>query len=130
MIADGAYKEDLFGNLKFPQIPWKGVSIVLIMEQFQNLVNPSTTLGAFLISVAAGIVASAIIGFFAGRHYQKKIDKKNSIEVNTVMGSITQDKRKNSSGSDSLNKSDILIRKENSIKAGNVFGDMNQDVGE
>lgn len=103
---------------------------MLIMEQFRNLVNPSTTLGAFLISVAAGIVASAIIGFFAGRHYQKKIDKKNSIEVNTVMGSITQDKRKNSSGSDPLNKSDILIRKENSIKAGNVFGDMNQDVGE
>lgn len=103
---------------------------MLIMEQFQNLVNPSTTLGAFLISVAAGIVASAIIGFFAGRHYQKKIDKKNSIEVNTVMGSITQDKRKNSSGSDPLNKSDMLIQKENSIKAGNVFGDMNQDVGE
>lgn len=101
-----------------------------IYEQFQSIVNPSTTLGAFLISIVASIVASVLIGFFTGRQYQKMIEKKNSIETNAVMGSITQDKRKNINESGSSKKSDVLISKENRIKAGNVFGDISQDVEE
>ena len=52
-----------------------------IFEQFHSIVNPSTTLGAFLISIAASIVASGLIGFFTGRQYRKMIEKKNSIPV-------------------------------------------------
>lgn len=86
-----------------------------IFEQFQNIVNPSTTLGAFLISIAASIVASVLIGFFTGRHYQKKIDKKNSIEANTAMGSITQDKIKNNSESGSSKKSRFIMSLEEAV---------------
>lgn len=101
-----------------------------IFEQFHSIVNPSTTLGAFLISIAASIVASGLIGFFTGRQYQKMIEKKNSIKANAVMGSIIQDKRKNNNESGSTKKTDVFIRKENSIDVGNVFGDINQDVEE
>ena len=36
-----------------------------IVQQFQNLFDPSTALGAFLISFIAGIVSS----FFVGRKF-------------------------------------------------------------
>lgn len=57
-----------------------------IVQQFQNLFDPSTALGAFLISFIAGIVSS----FFVGRKFQKEIDKKNYVEVHKV-GEIIQD---------------------------------------
>ena len=60
-----------------------------LVQQFQNLFDPSTALGAFLISLLAGVVCS----FLFGRKYQKEIDKKNSIEAEKV-GSIIQDVRK------------------------------------
>ena len=70
---------------------------VNLVEQFQNLFDPSTALGAFLISLASGIVVSFLGGFFSGRSYQKKIDKENSIEVQKA-GEILQDIRKESTG--------------------------------
>ena len=48
-----------------------------LVQQFQNLFDPSTALGAFLISLLAGVVCS----FLLGRKYQKEIDKKNIIEA-------------------------------------------------
>lgn len=60
-----------------------------IVQQFQNLFDPSTALGAFLISFIAGIASS----FFVGRKYQKEIDKKNYVEVEKV-GEIKQDVQK------------------------------------
>ena len=62
-----------------------------LVQQFQNLLDPSTALGAFLISLIAGIVCS----FLLGMKFQKEIDKKNSIEAEKV-GSILQDIHKKS----------------------------------
>jgi len=43
---------------------------------FKALVDPATTLGAFLISMGASIVVSIFIGFFSGKTYQiRKINK-------------------------------------------------------
>lgn len=98
---------------------------VNLVEQFQNLFDPSTALGAFLISLASGIVVSILGGFFSGRSYQKKIDKENSIEVQKA-GEILQDIRKESTP----NVGDEKIKKTNSIKAGTVTGAIKQDVEE
>ena len=82
-----------------------------IVQQFQNLFDPSTALGAFLISFIAGIVSS----FFVGRKFQKEIDKKNYVEVH---------KEKN------LDSKDEKVKKNNMIKAGTVTGTIKQDVEE
>lgn len=52
-----------------------------LVQQFQNLLDPSTALGAFLISLLAGVVCS----FLLGRKYQKEIDKKNIIEAKKLI---------------------------------------------
>ena len=96
---------------------------VNLVEQFQNLFDPSTALGAFLISLASGIVVSFLGGFFSGR--SQKIDKENSIEVQKA-GEILQDIRKESTP----NVGDEKIKKTNSIKAGTVTGAIKQDVEE
>ena len=77
-----------------------------LVQQFQNLFDPSTALGAFLISLLAGVVCS----FLLGRKYQKEIDKKNIIEAKKA-NSIIQDVRK-------TGKSDLAnekVKKSNSV---------------
>ena len=92
-----------------------------IIQQFQNLFDPSTALGAFLISFIAGIVSS----FFVGRKYQKEIDKKNYVEVQKA-GEIIQDVHKQRN----LDSKDEKVKKNNTIKAGTVTGTIKQDVEE
>lgn len=43
-----------------------------MLIEFKNLLDPATTLGAFLISIIAGIIVSFILGFFTGNTYTKK----------------------------------------------------------
>lgn len=92
-----------------------------IVQQFQNLFDPSTALGAFLISFIAGIVSS----FFVGRKYQKEIDKKNYVDVQKA-GEIIQDVHKQKN----LGSKDEKVKKNNKIKAGTVTGTIKQDVEE
>lgn len=92
-----------------------------LVQQFQNLVDPSTTLGAFLIS----LIASIVVSFLFGMKFQRKIDKKNNIEVEKV-DSIHQDIHKKSASDSESEK----VRKSNSIKAGIVTGTIKQDVEE
>ena len=92
-----------------------------IVQQFQNLFDPSTALGAFLISFIAGIVSS----FFVGRKFQKEIDKKNYVEVHKV-GEIIQDVHKQKN----LDRKYEKVNKNNMIKAGTVTGTIKQDVEE
>lgn len=92
-----------------------------LVQQFQNLFDPSTALGAFLISLLAGVVCS----FLIGRKYIKKIDKKNIIEAKKA-NSIIQDVRK--TGKSDL--SDEKVKKSNNIKAEIVTGTIKQDVEE
>ena len=92
-----------------------------IVQQFQILFDPSTALGAFLISFIAGIVSS----FFVGRKFQKEIDKKNYVEVHKV-GEIIQDVHKQKN----LDSKDEKVKKNNMIKAGTVTGTIKQDVEE
>lgn len=96
-------------------------SYMNLVQQFQNLLDPSTALGAFLISLIAGIVCS----FLLGMKFQKEIDKKNSIEAEKA-GSIIQDVRK--TGKSDL--ADEKVKKSNSIKVGTVTGTIKQDVEE
>ena len=93
---------------------------MILVEQFQNLLDPSTALGAFLISLLAGIVPS----FLLGMKFQK-IDKKNSIEAEKVE-SIIQDVHKKGA-SDAV---DEKVKKSNSINVGIVTGTIKQDVKE
>ena len=97
---------------------------VNLVEQFQNLFDPSTALGAFLISLASGIVVSFLGGFFSGRSYQRKSTRKQ--HRSTKAGEILQDIRKESTP----NVGDEKIKKTNSIKAGTVTGAIKQDVEE
>ncbi len=43
-----------------------------MLSQFQSLLDPSTTLGAFLISMVASIAVSFFFGFLTGKTYKKK----------------------------------------------------------
>ncbi|MCI1959205.1 MAG: hypothetical protein LKJ25_06235 [Clostridia bacterium] len=45
---------------------------------FSALIDPSKTLGAFAISMAASIIVAAISGFFCGKKYEKHFNIKNS----------------------------------------------------
>ena len=92
-----------------------------LVQQFQNLFDPSTALGTFLISLLAGVVCS----FLLGRKYQKEIDKKNIIEAKKA-NSIIQDVRK--TGKSDL--ADEKVKKSNSIKVGTITGTIKQDVEE
>ena len=51
--------------------------INILIEQFKNLFDPSTALGAFLISFVAGIAAS----FFGGYKLGKYVKKNNCIDI-------------------------------------------------
>lgn len=52
-----------------------------LIHQFQTIVDPSSTLGAFLISVAASLV----VGFFTGKAYTT-----NKMNVKSNQGKIYQ----------------------------------------
>lgn len=92
-----------------------------LVQQFQNLLDPSTALGAFLISLIASIVCS----FLLGRKYQKEIDKQNRITAERA-GAIVQDVHKKMN----LDTSDEKVKKINSIEVGTVDGTIKQDVDE
>lgn len=89
-----------------------------IFQQFQMIMDPSTTLGAFTISVAA----SMFVGFLTGFKCKKIINKNNTIvadKTNNISQDIT-----NSAEIKDINK----IRKSNVIQVGNVEGDIFQDI--
>lgn len=92
-----------------------------LLQQFKNLFDPSTALGAFLISFIAGIASS----FCAGRKYQIHIEKKNSVNVENA-GEIMQDVHKKNTS----NSKEMENVKKNSIKAGTVTGSIKQDIEE
>lgn len=92
-----------------------------LVQQFQNLLDPSTALGAFLISLIASIVCS----FLLGKKYQKEIDKQNRITAERA-GAIVQDVHKKMN----LDTSDEKVKKINSIEVGTVDGTIKQDVDE
>lgn len=58
-----------------------------LLNQFTVLFNPSTCLGAFLISFISGILVS----FFCGIKYGNYNNKKNIINSRNNQGTIIQD---------------------------------------
>lgn len=93
-----------------------------IIQQFSNLIDPATTLGAFLISLLAGIVGS----FFCGYKYCEYTHKDNTIDVEgNIEGNVFQDKKKTSDSASSKKTS-----KKNKLKAQNITGDVYQDIEE
>lgn len=44
-----------------------------------DLLNPSTPEGALTIGIVAGLISGAVIGFFQGRSYERKIIKNTKI---------------------------------------------------
>lgn len=55
---------------------------------FKALIDPSTTLGAFLISLLAGILGGLFVGFITGSNYQKR--KVNTIKADQIDGDVFQ----------------------------------------
>lgn len=96
-----------------------------LIQQFKNLFDPSTALGAFLISFFAGVLGSLVVGFFSGRKYQESIQKENNVDV-IEAGDIIQDVHK----INSKNMSGSKIVKKNTIRSGTVSGTIKQDVDE
>ena len=39
---------------------------------FSKLLDPSTLTGAYFISISSSLIAGVILGFFAGKTYEKK----------------------------------------------------------
>ena len=77
---------------------------------FSALIDPSTTLGAFLISLVAGIFGGLFIGFITGSNYQKR--KINKIRAKRINGDIYQGNReeggKGSSKTKNVIKADTI----------------------
>ncbi|MBU3187659.1 hypothetical protein [Clostridium estertheticum] len=48
----------------------------------ENLLNPSTTIGALFIGILAGIVSGFILGFFTGKKYVMSTKGENSPIIN------------------------------------------------
>lgn len=93
----------------------------ILYEQFKNLFDPGTALGAFLISFIAGIATSFIGGVKCGKLMSIK---KNSIDITeTVEGDVSQDVHYQEDTENIIKKE----RKSNSIHVGNVKGNINQD---
>lgn len=55
-----------------------------LSQQFNVLFDPSTALGAFLISLAASIVASFLLGFFSSKIVFKQ--KAKNVEGDMMQG--------------------------------------------
>lgn len=93
----------------------------ILIEQFKNLFDPSTALGAFLISFAAGIAGS----FFGGYKLGKYVKKNNCIDISdSVEGDITQDVHRESGDNKNTSSKEV---KTNNIHAKNVKGNITQD---
>lgn len=58
---------------------------------FMALLDPSTSLGAFIISLAAGILGGLIVGFITGSKYQK--NRINRIKTDSIEGDVYQGNR-------------------------------------
>ena len=86
---------------------------------FQALIDPSTTLGAFLISLVAGIFGGAILGFITGKNYQKR--KTNKVKADTIESAVYQG---NATTNTEQKKSE---KTKNTINAGTVKGPIVQD---
>lgn len=92
-----------------------------IIDQFKNLFDPGTALGAFLISLLSGIAVS----FFGGYKFGKKVKKKNTIDIGgEADGDIFQDVHKPIHGN---TKELIQETKTNRIHAKSVEGTISQD---
>ncbi len=59
------------------------------MNFFINILDPSTSMGALLISVIAGLISGGILGFISGRKYERskmikvsQIGKGNKVKIN------------------------------------------------
>lgn len=61
--------------------------MTILIEQFKVLLDPSTALGAFLISMGSGAIISFIFGFSKGKNYEKK----NILKLNNNYGEVNQD---------------------------------------
>lgn len=49
---------------------------------FKELLNPSTIHGALILGVCASLIAGIILGFFAGKTYEKRKQAKTVIKGN------------------------------------------------
>lgn len=87
-----------------------------MLDQFMNLLDPSTTLGAYIIS----LLASATFSFVCGRKYERHSRKKNIIKAEEVDGTIYQNER-------NTNENKIFNEELNLIQAKTVKGDIQQD---
>ena len=89
-------------------------------NQFSNLFDPGTALGAFLISCLAGGTCS----FIAGAKRKEYTMKKNKITSDEIKGSIQQDVHTQKQGDSSAVQK---ISKKNAINIKKVDGDVWQD---
>lgn len=67
---------------------------------FKALIDPATTLGAFLISMGASIVVSIVVGFFSGKTYQihkvnKNIQKNGNVYGDAMVANTITKETKN-----------------------------------
>lgn len=91
-----------------------------LVGQFQNLLDPGTALGAFLISCLAGWTCS----FIAGAKWKEHTMKKNKITSGEIKGSIHQDMHTQTQGDSSVIRK---TSKMNEINVKKVDGDVWQD---
>lgn len=89
-------------------------------NQFSNLFDPGTALGAFLINCLAGGTCS----FIAGAKWKEHTMKKNKITGNEIKGSIHQDIHTQTRGDSSVIRK---TSKKNEINVKKVDGDVWQD---
>lgn len=89
-------------------------------NQFSNLLDPGTALGAFLISCLAGWTCS----FIAGAKWKEHTIKKNKITSDEIKGSIHQDMHIQTQGDSSVIRK---TAKKNEINVKKVDGDVWQD---
>ena len=101
------------GMLMMEVLHWLG-------NQFSNLLDPGTALGAFLISCAASWTCT----FIGGMKWKEHTIKKNKILSDEIKGSIYQDISTKVQGD---SNSEQKTSKRNSIKVKNVDGDVWQD---
>jgi uncharacterized membrane-anchored protein YhcB (DUF1043 family) len=50
--------------------------------EMEDILNPSTTMGALVIGVIAGIISGIFLGFFTGKVYERKRITKTMNKLN------------------------------------------------
>lgn len=91
-----------------------------LANQFSNLFDPGTALGAFLISC----LASCTCSFIGGMKWKEYIAKKNKILGDEIKGSIYQDIHKQAQEDFSGVRK---VSKRNEIRVKKIDGDIWQD---